>query len=115
MALHDVAACDWFGPADSQRFFDPSRSDTVHGRGSAARRFLSSRCAKWRSPARSCSMTPPGRGFFEALVATHVIGRPAEVHAVFGRNRRRNHPQPFRTSFSPGTEPHMCRQSELLL
>ena len=39
------------------------------------------------------------RGFFEALVTDNIgIGRPEEVHAVFGRNRRgRTTPQPFGT------------------
>ncbi len=46
------------------------------------------------------------RGFFEALVADNIdIGRPHQVHAVFGRDRRgRITPKPFRTRiFSPGT------------
>jgi len=39
------------------------------------------------------------RRFFEALVADNVgIGRPAEVHAVFGRDRRgRTTSKQFRT------------------
>ena len=47
------------------------------------------------------------RGFFESFVADNIgIGRPQEVHAVFGRDRRgRTTTQPFRTRvFSPGTE-----------
>jgi hypothetical protein len=50
------------------------------------------------------------RGFFEALVSDNIgIGRPAEVHAVFGRDRRgRTTAMPFRTRvFSPGTEVHL--------
>jgi hypothetical protein len=50
------------------------------------------------------------RGFFEALVSDNIgIGRPAEVHAVFGRDRRgRITTKPFRTRvFSPGTEVHL--------
>jgi hypothetical protein len=50
------------------------------------------------------------RGFFEALVTDNIgIGRPEEVHAVFGRNRRgRTTPQPFATRvFSPGTDVKM--------
>jgi hypothetical protein len=50
------------------------------------------------------------RGFFEALVADNIgIGRPAEVHAVFGRDRRgRTTSKPFATRvFSAGTEVKM--------
>ena len=50
------------------------------------------------------------RGFFEALVTDNIgIGRPHEVHAVFGRNRRgRTTPQPFATRvFGPGTDVRM--------
>jgi len=50
------------------------------------------------------------RGFFEALVADNIgIGRPHEVHAVFGRDRRgRTTTQPFTTRvFSPGTDVKM--------
>ena len=50
------------------------------------------------------------RSFFEALVTDNVgIGRPHEVHAVFGRDRRGlTTPQPFGTRvFSQGTEVHM--------
>lgn len=50
------------------------------------------------------------RGFFEALVTDNIgVGRPEEVHAVFGRNRRgRTTPQPFATRvFSPGTDVKM--------
>ncbi len=50
------------------------------------------------------------RRFFEALVADNIgIGRPEEVHAVFGRDRRgRTTAKQFRTRvFSPGTEVKM--------
>ena len=50
------------------------------------------------------------RGFFEALVADNIdIGRPAEVHAVFGRDRRgRTTGKQFRTRvFTPGTDVKM--------
>jgi hypothetical protein len=50
------------------------------------------------------------RGFFESLVTDNIgIGRPHEVHAVFGRDRRgRTTAQPFATRvFSPGTEVKM--------
>jgi hypothetical protein len=50
------------------------------------------------------------RRFFEALVADNVgIGRPAEVHVVFGRDRRgRTSAKQFRTRiFGPGTEVKM--------
>ena len=50
------------------------------------------------------------RGFFESLVQDNIgIGRPHEVHAVFGRDRRgRTTAQPFATRvFSPGTEVKM--------
>ena len=47
------------------------------------------------------------RRFFEALVSDNVgIGRPHEVHAVFGRDTRgRKTSQQFRTRiFGPGTD-----------
>jgi hypothetical protein len=50
------------------------------------------------------------RAFFESLVADNIgIGRPHEVHAVFGRGRRgRTTGQPFMTRlFTPGTEVSM--------
>jgi hypothetical protein len=50
------------------------------------------------------------RLFFESLVADNVgVGRPHEVHAVFGRDRRgRTTAQPFSTRiFNPGTEVRM--------
>jgi len=50
------------------------------------------------------------RGFFEALVTDNVgIGRPHEVHAVFGRDRRGvTSKQPFATRvFGPGTSVKM--------
>ncbi len=50
------------------------------------------------------------RSFFEALVTDNIgIGRPHQVHTVFGRDRRgRATSQPFRTRvFSPGTEVKM--------
>ena len=48
------------------------------------------------------------RGFFEALVTDNVgIGRPHEVHAVFGRDRRgRHHPPTLR---APGSSPRAPR------
>ena len=50
------------------------------------------------------------RRFFEALVADNVgIGRPEQVHVVFGRGRRgATTSKPFRTRiFGPGTEVKM--------
>ena len=50
------------------------------------------------------------RGFFEALVTDNVgVGRPHEVHAVFGRDRRgRITSKPFATRiFSAGTDVKM--------
>jgi len=50
------------------------------------------------------------RSFFESLVSDNIgIGRPSEVHAVFGRDRRgRTTAKPFQTRvFSPGTEVHL--------
>ena len=47
------------------------------------------------------------RGFFEALVTDDIgIGRPHEVHAVFGRSPRgRTTPQPFTTRLlTPGAD-----------
>ena len=59
------------------------------------------------------------RSFFESLVQDNVgIGRPHEVHAIFGRDRRcRTTAQSFGTRiFSPGTEVKMdfrCKHSRV--
>jgi hypothetical protein len=108
------AICDRFGPADIQGFFDrwiiripaplgPGERDAGYFWELSMRQVEVSRTVVFDDPRRA-------RGFFEALVADNIgVGRPAEVHAVFGRDRRgRTTSQPFTTRvFSPGTEVHL--------
>jgi hypothetical protein len=108
------ALCDRFGPRDVQGFFDRwmaviptpfTATDRAAGYffELSMRQVEVSRTLVFDDPRRA-------RGFFESLVADNVdIGRPHQVHAVFGRDRRgRTTPQPFRTRvFTPGTDVHM--------
>ncbi|MGH9252896.1 MAG: hypothetical protein ACRD0W_25810, partial [Acidimicrobiales bacterium] len=108
------AICDRFGPDDVQGFFDrwmavipTPLSDTDRDGGYwwelSMRQVEVSRTLVIDDPRRA-------RGFFEALVTDNIgIGRPHEVHAVFGRDRRgRTTALPFATRvFTPGTEVKM--------
>ena len=105
------AICDRFGPDDVQGFFDRwmaviptplSGEDRADGYWweLSMRQVEVSRTLVFDDPRRA-------RGFFEALVTDNIgIGRPHEVHAVFGRDRRgRTTRLPFATRvFTPGTE-----------
>jgi hypothetical protein len=108
------AICDRFGPADIEGFFDrwssviPTPFTTADKEAGyfwelSMRQVEVSRTLVFDDPRRA-------RGFFESLVADNIgIGRPHEVHAVFGRNRRgRTTPQPFATRvFNVGTDVKM--------
>ena len=108
------AICDRFAPADIQRFFDrwttliptpftDEDRDAGYFYELSMRQVEVSRTLVFDDPRRA-------RGFFEALVSDNIgIGRPTEVHAIFGRDRRgRTTSKPFRTRvFSPGTEVHL--------
>ena len=108
------AICNAFGPDDVQGFFDrwigviPAPLNADDRRAGyfwelSMRQVEVSKTLVFDDPRRA-------RGFFEALVTDNVgIGRPHEVHAVFGRDRRgRTTAQPFATRvFSPGTEVKM--------
>ena len=108
------AICDRFGPDDVQRFFDrwmaviPTPLTNADRAGGywwelSMRQIEVSRTLVFDDPRRA-------RGFFEALVTDNIgIGRPHEVHAVFGRDRRgRTTRLPFATRvFTPGTEVKM--------
>ncbi len=108
------AICDRFGPDDVQAFFDrwstviPTPFTAEDRAGGywwelSMRQVEVSRTLVFDDPRRA-------RAFFEALVADNIgIGRPHEVHVVFGRDRRgRTTTQPFTTRvFSPGTEVKM--------
>jgi len=108
------AVCDRLGPHDVQGFFDrwtaaiptpftDQDKEAGYFWELAMRQVEVSRTMVFDDPRRA-------RSFFEALVSDNVgIGRPHEVHAVFGRDRRGlTTPQPFGTRvFSPGTEVHM--------
>jgi len=108
------AICDRFGPKDIQSFFDrwtsviPTPFTKEDKRAGyfwelSMRQVEVSRTLVFDDPRRA-------RSFFESLVQDNIgIGRPHEVHAVFGRDRRgRTTSRPFSTRvFSPGTEVHM--------
>ena len=108
------AICDRFGPADVQALFDrwigclPTPL-TDHDRAAgyswelSMRQVEVSRTLVFDDPRRA-------RGFFESLVADNVgVGRPHEMRAIFGLDRRgRPHQHPYQTRvFSPGTEVKM--------
>ncbi len=106
--------CDRFGPGDVQGFFDrwtrviptpftDDDKDAGYFWELSMRQVEVSRTLVFDDPRRA-------RGFFEALVQDNVgVGRPHEVHAVFGRSPRgRTTAQPFTTRiFNPGTEVRM--------
>jgi hypothetical protein len=108
------AICDRFGPDDVQGFFDRwiaviptpfTAADRAAGYWweLSMRQVEVSRTLVFDDPRRA-------RGFFEALVADNIgIGRPQEVHAVFGRDPRgRTTSKQFRTRvFGPGTDVKM--------
>jgi hypothetical protein len=108
------AICNAFGPDDVQGFFDrwigviPAPLNDDDRRAGyfwelSMRQVEVSKTLVFDDPRRA-------RGFFEALVTDNVgIGRPHEVHAVFGRDRRgRTTAKPFATRvFCPGTEVKM--------
>jgi len=95
------AICDRFSPRDIERFFRRwqavipmpfSEVDRAAGYDYelSMRQVEVSRTIVFDDPRRA-------RGFFESLVSDNIgIGRPAEVHAVFGRDRRgRTTSRPF--------------------
>ncbi len=108
------AICDRFGPADIEAFFERwtrvipipfTEADREAGYffELSMRQVEVSRTMVFDDPRRA-------RGFFESLVQDNIdIGRPEQIHAVFGRDRRgRTTTKPFRTRvFSPGTEVHV--------
>jgi hypothetical protein len=108
------AICDRLGPKDVQGFFDrwitkiPTPLTAADRRAGyfwelSVRQVEVSRTLVFDDPRRA-------RGFFESLVADNIgIGRPHEVHAVFGRDRRgRRTTEPFATRvFCPGTDVKM--------
>ncbi len=108
------AICDRFCPADIENFFErwtkviPTPFTSADRKAGyffelSMRQVEVSRTLVFDDPRRA-------RGFFESLVQDNIgIGRPHEVHAVFGRNRRgRTTAQPFATRvFSHGTEVKM--------
>lgn len=109
-----AAICDRFRPGDVQGFFNRWINQiptpfTAQDRAAGYWWELSMRQVE---VSRTLVLDDPRRArrFFEALVADNVgIGRPAEVHVVFGRDRRgRTTAKQFRTRvFGPGTEVKM--------
>ncbi len=106
--------CERFGPADVQGFFDRWITEiptpfTAQDRAAGYWWELSMRQVE---VSRTMVLDDPRRArrFFEALVTDNIgIGRPDEVHVVFGRDRRgRTTSHQFRTRiFGPGTEVKM--------
>jgi hypothetical protein len=109
-----AAICERFGPADVQGFFDRwicqvPTPFTAEDRAAGYWWELSMRQVEV-SLTLVLDDSRRARRFFEALVADNIgIGRPHEVHAVFGRDRRgRTTAKQFRTRvFGPGTEVKM--------
>lgn len=109
-----AAICKGFGPADVQGFFDRWICEiptpfTAQDRAAGYWWELSMRQVE---VSRTLVLDDPRRArrFFEALVSDNIgIGRPAEVHAVFGRSPRgATTAKQFRTRvFGPGTEVKM--------
>ena len=106
--------CDRFGPADVQEFFDRWTAviPTPFNPDDRAAGYWWELSMRQVEVSRTLVLDDPRRArrFFEALVADNIgIGRPDEVHAVFGRDRRgRTTAMDFRTRiFGPGTEVKM--------
>jgi hypothetical protein len=106
--------CERFGPADVQGFFDRwiASIPTPFTEKDRAAGYWWELSMRQVEVSRTLVLDDPRRArrFFEALVADNIgIGRPDEVHVVFGRSRRgRTTAQQFRTRvFGPGTEVKM--------
>jgi hypothetical protein len=106
--------CDRLGPADIQAFFHRwiSTIPAPLGPAEQAAGYFWELSMRQVEVSRTIVLDHPTRArrFFEALVADNVdIGRPEQVHAVFGRSRRgATTDKPFRTRiFTPGTEVHL--------
>ena len=109
-----AAICDRFGPDDVQGFFDrwTPQIPTPFTPADRAAGYWWELSMRQVEMSRTLVLDDPRRArrFFEALVADNIgIGRPDEVHAVFGRDRRgRTTSKQFRTRvFGPGTEVKM--------
>jgi hypothetical protein len=108
------AICDRFGPADVQAFFDRwiVRIPTPFTAADRAAGYWWELSMRQVEVSKTLVFDDPrrARSFFEALVQDNVgIGRPHEVHAVFGRDRRGpTTTKPFGTRiFTPGTDVKM--------
>ena len=108
------AICDRFAPGDVHGFFDRwiAQIPTPFTAADRAAGYWWELSMRQVEVSRTLVLDDPRRArrFFEALVADNIgVGRPTEVHAVFGRDRRgRTTAQPFRTRvFAPGTEVKM--------
>ena len=109
-----AAICERFGPTDVQGFFDRwiAQIPTPFTADDRAAGYWWELSMRQVEVSRTLVLDDPRRArrFFEALVADNIgIGRPDEVHAVFGRNRRgRTTSKRFMTRvFGPGTEVRM--------
>jgi hypothetical protein len=108
------AICDRLGPRDIEDFFTRWTAviPTPFTDADREARYFFELSMRQVEVSRTLVFDDPrrARGFFESLVQDNIgIGRPHEVHAVFGRDRRgRTTAQPFATRvFSPGTEVKM--------
>lgn len=109
-----AAICERFGPADVQGFFDRwiTNIPTPFTAADRAAGYWWELSMRQVEVSRTLVLDDPRRArrFFEALVADNIgVGRPEEVHVVFGRDRRgRTTVKQFRTRvFGPGTEVRM--------
>src|SRR5690606_11888796 len=97
------AICDRFGPGDVHAFFDRCTSliPTPFTLADRAAGYWWELSMRQIEVSRTMVLDDPrrARSFFEALVTDNIgIGRPQEVHAVFGRHRRGpTSPKQFRT------------------
>jgi hypothetical protein len=108
------AICHGFGPQDIEAFFARWTSviPTPFTEADRAAGYFWELSMRQVEVSRTLVFDDPrrARAFFESLVQDNIgIGRPHEVHVVFGRDRRgATTPRPFRTRvFSPGTEVKM--------
>jgi hypothetical protein len=108
------AICDRFGPADVRAFFDRwiTKIPAPFTAGDRQAGYWWELSMRQVEVSRTLVFDDPrrARGFFESLIADNIgVGRPDEVRAVFGLDRKgakSKHPYQTRV-FQPGTEVKM--------
>ncbi len=108
------AICDRLGPADIQAFFErwTARIPTPFTADDRSAGYWWELSMRQVEVSRTLVFDDPrrARGFFESLVSDNIgVGRPDEVRAVFGPDRKgRPSKHPYQTRvFQPGTEVQM--------